>query len=113
MSCLDQTELWVMCCGHRPVKNNVEVIHSFCVMLHRKRTTWVVGACLVSRVDLVMESALGSLNQPLLYLMVLLSNPGLAKHISRVRHCISPLSSWCLHCWFLRSVRSSFRSEDC
>lgn len=46
MSCLDQNELWVMCCGHMPVKNSVEVMHSFCMVMHKKITVWVVGACI-------------------------------------------------------------------
>lgn len=41
VSCLDQTELWVICCGHMSVKKNIEVIHSFFMVMHRKMTVWV------------------------------------------------------------------------
>lgn len=102
----------MICRGHMPVKNSIEVIHSFFMVMHRKITVWVPayrmnsgprnGGCLG-----VLESAFT------LCLTVFLSSPGLAKHVSRLRHCISPLFSCCLHCWFLRSVRSDFRSEDC
>lgn len=46
MSCLDQNELWVMSCGHVPVKTSTEVMHLFCMVMGLKITVWVVGACL-------------------------------------------------------------------
>lgn len=104
VSCLDQNMgdvWWPHACEER-----------FCMVMHRKGLCGLLvpaytmnsgprnGGC-----PGVLESAFTPC------LMVLLSSPGLAKCISRVRHCILPLFPWCLHCWFLRSVRSDSRSE--
>lgn len=46
VSSLDQSGLWVMCCGHMTVKNSTGVIRSFCIVKHKKITLCVDGACI-------------------------------------------------------------------
>lgn len=113
VSSLDQNGLWVMCYGHMPVKNSTEVIHSFCIVKHKKITLCVGGACIKHECGTLQGKMTEGPRVSLYFLFYGINFPGLAKLNSRTRHCISPLFFWFMHCGFLRSVRNDFRLEDC